>query len=279
MNPLVVLAIGGAAGYLFCREGQAQAATAPPVAPAGGTPPPSKPHISIRPKPTQEVAVTPTRPVEPFAGRWGWPVPRWQGRAPVISDRFRTPRPDHNGVDIMFGRIASDPYPASTPNGTSRFVIPDNWTAVAASDGVLWSAAPTSRGYAIVIDHGPVATYYTHLESLLVPQVQPPSKASRDPILIKAGQPLGVIGADPLDHAGLKHLHFEIWRGGPLNAIDPEPIMKSWEVFSAAQAVAMLPGGLIRNARGRRRKNSEPDLVHVSEYWRSYPGRALPPGR
>ena len=46
---------------------------------------------------------------------------------------------------------------------------------------------------------------------------------------VRAGQPIGVIGADPLDGQHLKHLHFEIWLGGPNDAIDPAPLMHAWE--------------------------------------------------
>ena len=49
--------------------------------------------------------------------------------------------------------------------------MPDGMVAVAAADGVVWSAMQTPRGFAVVIDHAPgakVATFYTHLEKLLV---------------------------------------------------------------------------------------------------------------
>ena len=91
--------------------------------------------------------------------------------------------------------------------------MPDSWPAVAASDGVLWSAQRTPRGYAVVIDHGNVATFYQHLETLMVPETAPPAKGTprSQRLPIRAGQPLGVIGGDPLDPGHLKHLHFELW--------------------------------------------------------------------
>jgi hypothetical protein len=91
----------------------------------------------------------------------------------------------------MYRRRPEDPWKAGTPNGTPNFVMPDHRAALAASDGVVWSAAQTARGWTIVIDHAPrkLATYYTHLSSLLVRAKQS----------VTAGTPLGIIGADPLD--------------------------------------------------------------------------------
>jgi len=194
----------------------------------------------------------------------------------VISDGYGSPRPGmlHAGVDLMFARIATDPFPVGSVNGTKLFVMPDAWPAVAASDGVLWSAEPTPRGYAVVIDHGNIATFYQHLSSLMVPEIKPPAKgAPRDKLIqIKAGQPLGVVGGDPLDPAHLKHLHFEIWTAGPSSAVDPAPLMKGWQVFQPQDVVPLFPSA--RNARGKGR---DPDFVHVDPYERRYPGSSLNP--
>jgi hypothetical protein len=48
-----------------------------------------------------------------------------------------------------------------------------------------------------------------------------------------SGEPLGIIGADPMDGNHLKHLHFAIWRGRPSEAVDPQPLMKE-DVGAAA---------------------------------------------
>ena len=51
---------------------------------------------------------------------------------------------------------------------------------------------------------------------------------------VRAGQPIGIIGADPLDGEGLMHLHFELWfRGAHEAAIDPESLMATWVVAPA----------------------------------------------
>lgn len=237
-------------------------------------------------------APTPERPAPPrsassaaLIGRWGWPVPQWQGRAPVISDGFGSVRPSqpggkHRGVDIMFARTSGDPFPIGSPNGTRGYVMPDSWMAVAGSNGLLWSAKRTARGYAVVIDHGTVATFYTHMEQLFVPETTTAPGTPREArIPIRAGQPLGVIGADPLDGAHLKHLHFELWLGGPDAAIDPAPLMKSWEVFGASDVLPFLDAAP-RNARSnstdrKRAKAAAEGLVWVSEYTRAPPYHAL----
>lgn len=180
------------------------------------------------------------------------------------------------GVDVMFGRVSSDPYPIG-PNGSRGYVMPDHWPAVAVSDGVLWSAGRTSRGHAVVIDHGSVATFYQHLETLLVPETTPQRGLPRSQrIPIRAGQPLGIIGADPLDDQHLKHLHFELWPNGPQSAIDPARLMAGWEVFGAADVVGVMAA---RNAGAKERFSPKQDhrtgLIHVASHTRRPPGASL----
>jgi murein DD-endopeptidase MepM/ murein hydrolase activator NlpD len=171
-----------------------------------------------------------TRQLEPLPGRWAWPVGVWNDRKPAISDGFdgvrREPRSnrsvEHGGVDIMYRRLPGDPWRAGTPNGTPGWVMPDHRAALAASDGVVWSAERTPRGWSVVIDHAPrkLATYYTHLSCVLVKAKQ----------AVSAGAPIGVIGADPLDGQHIKHLHFEVWRGGASDRFDPQRVIEtSWE--------------------------------------------------
>jgi hypothetical protein len=181
-----------------------------------------------------------------LAGRWVWPVARWNGRSPVVSDGFETPRPGgirHGGVDIMFRRLPTDTLRAGTPNGSKHHVMPDDHVAVAASDGVVWSAMNTKHGFAVVIDHGPVkaATFYTHLENLFVAETANAKSGER----VRAGQPLGVIGASPLDQEHLRHLHFELWLGGPRDRIDPSTLLKSWEVVDPPRALVARNGGFV----------------------------------
>jgi hypothetical protein len=158
------------------------------------------------------------RTTTPLEGRWVWPLPRWNGRAPQVSDGFGVRKNGvmHKGVDLMYARQTGD-----TAHGSKSFVMPDDMHAIAASDGVVWSAMKTPRGNAVVITHGATwSTFYQHLEKALV------TKGER----VRAGQPIGIVGADPLDGEHLKHLHFELWRGGPNDAIDPAPVMRAWSV-------------------------------------------------
>jgi murein DD-endopeptidase MepM/ murein hydrolase activator NlpD len=190
-------------------------------------------------------------PPDALAGRWVWPVPTYQGRRPVISDGFDSPRPGlprHGGVDLMFARQSSDPFKPGTPNGSKLFVMPDDLPAIAASDGVVWSATQTPQGFAVVIDHGPrkVATFYTHLEKLLVAPASPGKNGQQ----VRAGQPIGIIGASPRDSEHLKHLHFEIWLGGPSDRIDPAPVMRSWETVTDPTALVARNGALVYRAIG-----------------------------
>lgn len=186
----------------------------------------------------------------------------------------------HMGVDVMFGRTAADPYPVGSPNGSRGYVMPDHWPAVAASDGVLWSAGRTPRGYAVVIDHGNVATFYQHLETLFVPETTPQRGVPRsERIAIRAGQPLGVIGADPLDGEHLKHLHFELWPNGPQSAIDPARLMAGWEVFEPAAVSKFMTARNAKAAKSKERLTPKQDprtgLIQVEAHTRRLPATVL----
>jgi murein DD-endopeptidase MepM/ murein hydrolase activator NlpD len=173
------------------------------------------------------------RVLAPPSGTWVWPVPAWRGRKPVVSDGWGSNRDGgkrkHRGVDIMFKRARRDEliaeFPPGTPDGSKWFFMPQGIVAVAAADGRVRSAGWAPRGNAVVIRHEGWATFYAHLASLLI----------RDGEHVKAGQPLGLIGADPLDRQGLRHLHFALWHGGNSDgAIDPEATMRRWKVVEVA---------------------------------------------
>lgn len=173
-------------------------------------------------------------PFEALKGRWVWPVPITRGRLPVISSGWGSPRGDrqHEGVDVMFRRIATDPFPVGSPNGSKLFVMPDETLVVAACDGYLWFAGKTARGWSVQVDHSDaiqqkVVSYYTHMERLFVEL----TSRGRGRIRVYAGQPLGIIGADPLDARHLKHLHFALWAGNASDAFDAAPFMRGWEMI------------------------------------------------
>ena len=193
---------------------------------------------------------TPSATPSSLGGTWVWPVPAYKGRSPVVSDGFDSPRPGfpfHGGVDIMYKRLPTDTFKPGTPNGSKAFVMPDNTPALAASDGVVWSAMKTPQGYAVVIDHGNrVKTFYTHLDKLFVSLSGPGEKKER----VRAGQAIGSIGFSPLDPQRLKHLHFEVWIDGPTNKVDPVIPMRVWTIV-----VPDPHPTVARNARGSLQRN------------------------
>src|SRR5690242_9855085 len=135
------------------------------------------------------------RLVAALPGRWVWPVPRWNGRAPMISDGFDSPRPGvprHGGVDIMFARLPADAFKAGTPNASKLFVMPDGLVAVAASDGVVRSAMHTPQGFASpgpgVLGHGGVDVMFARLPEDAVKAGEPnASKLLVMPVGLVAG--------------------------------------------------------------------------------------------
>lgn len=180
-------------------------------------------------------------------GRWVFPVPRWQGRAAEISDGWGSARPGgerggvHRGVDLMFRRRHRaellDLFPPRAPGlpspHTRGYFLPPGTLALAAADGEVWSAGWTPTGYSVVLSHGaPWATYYTHLASLAIGETRRGASKER----VRAGQPLGVIGASPRDPRGVAHLHVEIWHGGSGHAaIDPAPLLAQMAVVDAPE--------------------------------------------
>jgi murein DD-endopeptidase MepM/ murein hydrolase activator NlpD len=137
---------------------------------------------------------------------WVWPVPNHGDIPAVITNPFRSG--PHYGVDIMY-MVGGKP---SAPEGTP---------ILAARDGTVWSTGQTARGWNVVLDHGPpFATFYQHLTTVFV------TKGMK----VSAGQQIGIMGADPTDPEGLRHLHFAVWYkgNGDKASVDPEGAMKSW---------------------------------------------------
>lgn len=188
---------------------------------------------------------TPTE--DPGTGSlWVWPLPRWNGYPPSISDGFGSLRTDatgkqikHLGVDVMYRRRNEDDqrdrYPPRSKHGSRGHFMPDGTPVLAVRDAKVWSAGMTPRGYTVVLDHGPPwATYYTHLAEMFVTPTQRGQSGQR----VRAGDVIGHVGADPLDAEGLMHLHFETWYRGPRSAaIDPEPLMATWLIAPSSPAL------------------------------------------
>lgn len=143
-----------------------------------------------------------------WGGGWVFPVP--DRSSPLVraevSQEFKPGQ--HMGVDIMYREGGKWTAPIGTP-------------VVAARSGVVWSVNQTPRGWNVVLDHGePWATWYQHLASVVV------QKGDR----VEAGRELGVMGADPTDPQGLRHLHFAAWYkgNGDKASVDPQAAMKAW---------------------------------------------------
>jgi hypothetical protein len=162
---------------------------------------------------------------------WVSPLPVWKGYPPVISDAFQLRATDahrqHLGVDIMYRRkrtgVATGPEaPINDVDGTKGFFMPPGLVAVACHDGELWSTGESDLGWNVVVDHGkPYATFYQHLSVLMVPESISRGKLNGKPFPVKAGTPLGIVGGSRTGYR-LRHLHFEVWRGGGRDsAIDP----------------------------------------------------------
>lgn len=148
-----------------------------------------------------------------------YPVPLLKGVIPKVSSGFGAPRDGgarlHEGVDIMY-------------RGDSGYYMPGGVPALAAGAGTVKYAEWRSRGGAIRIDHGIFDTLYMHLSSLLVREGQK----------VKPGQPVGIIGDDPINSRDPRHLHFEIRRGSEPE--DPEPVIKIWPKIENPHALGPL---------------------------------------
>jgi hypothetical protein len=183
------------------------------------------------------------------ANGWVFPIPSLGDRVAEVSDGFDSPRtyPDgskhkHLGVDLMFRRRSARDliavYAPGSPNGTKGYFMPDGIPALAASAGVVRFAQTTIAGFTVILQHpSGWATFYTHMSSLAV--------AKGDEVV--AGQPLGIIGASPLDGEHIKHLHFELWKDGTRGgAVDPQAYVEAWPHMTIAD---WQPGASIAIAR------------------------------
>lgn len=156
---------------------------------------------------------------------WTVPVPTLGDRAVVVSNGFRANDPhQHLGIDLMFrrrdARDLMSVFPPKTTNGSAMFFMPDSIPALAAAAGSVSFADMTGMGNSVIVQHpNGWATYYTHLTTLAVKRGDN----------VRAGQPVGIIGGSPIDSQHLKHLHFELWKGGKRSgAVDAAPYFAMW---------------------------------------------------
>lgn len=173
---------------------------------------------------------------------WVWPMPELpDGTLPTVSDGWGSKRDGgkrlHAGVDVMYQRPKVLPKGTQPAHESRGFYVPAGTQVLAAYTGRVWSAGLTSRGYAVVIDHGPLrwTTFYQHLDSLYIPAHRRGRPIAGGPqATVQAGEPLGTCGYSPLDSEGLRHLHFELRDGS--KAVDPgnrkRPPMSRWRIVT-----------------------------------------------
>ena len=176
---------------------------------------------------------------------WVWPLPKLAGRDPDVSDGWGSPRDGgarkHVGVDVVYPREKPLPKAVKPPAHEYRgYFVPQGTPVLAAHDGRIWFAGKTGVGWTVIIDHGPLpwSTYYTHLETLAIPEHRRGrlvggtvvSSPGGPGLLIKAGAPIGTVGWSPKDPQQGRHLHFELRHGK--TPVDPEDRMRgSWRVL------------------------------------------------
>jgi len=167
------------------------------------------------PKTLATLAANDNKPqLQPLGEDWVWPMCSLSdGRRPVITSGYKDDnpsRPNHNGVDIFWPWIPSDPDPGKTRRVLSkrkrRWWIPVGAVAVAVRDGRCRDVRPNHKtGGLVWLDIGDVKVGYMHLEKVLV-------KPHQD---VKQGDPIGIIGGNPATKDALAHLHFEVAEIGP----------------------------------------------------------------
>jgi murein DD-endopeptidase MepM/ murein hydrolase activator NlpD len=147
------------------------------------------------------------------------------GREAVITSAFKpADRPDHKGIDLFYrwrqgdlpDTVGDRGAAGRNPDGTPKWVVPNNTLAVAAASGVVQIAGNSPTGFRCWIDHGNgLRTGYFHLLNLQISVGQQ----------ILVGTPLGLVGDNPIDHDG-RHLHFEVSPVDRYAPVDPAPFLR-----------------------------------------------------
>jgi murein DD-endopeptidase MepM/ murein hydrolase activator NlpD len=143
-----------------------------------------------------------------------WPVPAFDGRAPVVVETGD----GDPGVDIAFADGAT---------------VPTKCPALAIWDGVIIHAEPVhlGDGYSIVVDHqNGWASYYGHLETAFAMLTN--GRAARCRATVARGDAVGIIGRS--SSGAPRSLRFELWRVRDRNRfierVDPRPYLPTWSV-------------------------------------------------
>ena len=172
-----------------------------------------------------------TRP--PFPARRCWPVRALaDGRKPRVTSAFRKPsRPLHPGLDIFYRFDANldPPMPIGDGGRDKNWINPPGTLAIAVADARVAMASWVRTGFRVWLDLVETDYFpgYFHLSEL---RVKPGD-------VVKMGDPLGVIGDNPIDHDP-DHLHFELHHGSldtyPRGLLDPELFLEGAQILPAA---------------------------------------------
>lgn len=156
-----------------------------------------------------------------------WPLPAMpDGRKPVISSahkRENPARPSHQGVDIMYPRLARDAQKIGDGAGARRFVMPSNAPVIATEGGIVQIAGRINTGWRLWVVHGAYRTGYFHLQEIAVDKGQP----------VQVGARLGIVGHDP-DASDPLHLHFELSPADTYAPCNPRPYLRNARVLAGA---------------------------------------------
>lgn len=146
-----------------------------------------------------------------------WPAYRYGDRSPACTGNIFS-APEHEGVDIGWRWRPGDPLGIPDTDPKRHWTIIGGAPAIAAEAGLVLYAEQRKRGFAVRI-RGPLydrCYFHGRRGTGLV------SKGDH----VMEGHELFVIGADPTDGEGWRHLHFETRRPakpGELAGVDGWP--------------------------------------------------------
>ena len=165
------------------------------------------------------------------------PVPSLpDGRRPVVSSGFGMRESGmHSGLDIMYKRQAGEP--ASGPNGSAGFYMPNGIPALAPMDSLVTASRETftgdgeSRGWGVTLQSLENPTWGIFINHI-VKGTSRVSKGSQ----VAAGDVLGDIGGSPGSPGpgrgpgsnALKHVHMSLLKNGVM--VDGEDYFSRWTV-------------------------------------------------
>jgi len=175
--------------------------------------------------PPQPGTVDPTPVPAPAAALWYHPLVGPRTAPPNAACRFGAPRPGPRPAECELGHCGID------------LVQAEGSPVHAVHDGVVYKvvrdeAAGGIAGRFMMLTHkdGALLTSYIHLQEL--------RSDLRVGQTVRGGEVIGTLGRTGCRHAG-PHLHFALAlrRGGGLHYIDPEAMVRNWELPSEPRSL------------------------------------------